>query len=54
MKAKYFNKSEEERVFYSTLKEKVQLQFNDKQIGHGNVIFWRKGIFGFYFVIPVM
>lgn len=47
MKAKYFNKSEEERVFYSTLKEKVRLQFNDKQIGHGNVTFWRKGIFWF-------
>lgn len=47
MKAKYFNKSEAERVFYSTLKEKVRLQFNDKQIGHGNVIFWRKGIFWF-------
>ncbi|VXB07571.1 conserved membrane hypothetical protein [Flavobacterium sp. 9AF] len=47
MKTKYFNKSEEEKLFYTVLKEKVYNRLENKQISYGNFIFWRKGILWF-------
>ena len=47
MKAKYFNKSEEEKHFYLVLKKRVYEKLGDTLIHYGNTKFWVKGIFWF-------
>ena len=45
MKAKYFNKSEEEKAFFLTLKKRVHHQLTGKNISYGDFRFWFKGLF---------
>lgn len=45
MKAKYFNKSKEEKVFFSTLKERVHQKLEHKNVAYGDARFWFKGVF---------
>lgn len=43
MKAKYFNKSEEERAFFLTLRERVYHKLSGKRVWFGDYKFWIKG-----------
>lgn len=45
MKAKYFNKSEDEKLFFLSLKERVYAKLNNETIHYGTRQFWVKGIF---------
>ena len=45
MKAKYFNKSADEKLFFLALKEKVNDKLKDKAVSHGDARFWFKGLF---------
>ncbi|CAD0003639.1 fatty acid desaturase family protein [Flavobacterium chungangense] len=45
MKAKYFNKSADEKLFFLALKEKVNDKLKDKTVSHGGARFWFKGLF---------
>ena len=45
MKAKYFNKSKEEQLFFFTLKNRVYDKLSDKSISYGDTRFWVKGFF---------
>lgn len=46
MKAKFFNKSDEhEKEFFMNLKSKVSDELKDKEISHGDINFWIKGLF---------
>jgi len=45
MKAKYFNKSEEEKAFFLKLRERVHDKLKGKKIWFGDYRFWTKGIF---------
>lgn len=45
MKAKYFSKSEEEKMFFSTLKQRVHEKLKGKTISYGDARFWFKGLF---------
>lgn len=45
MKAKYFNKSADEKLFFSTLKERVNEKLKHKNVAYGDARFWFKGLF---------
>jgi len=45
MKAKYFNKSKEEKEFFSTLKNRVHEKLKDREVSYGDFRFWFKGLF---------
>lgn len=46
MKAKYFNKSDErEKLFFRSLKDRVNEQLQYKNVSSGNFSFWAKGLF---------
>lgn len=45
MKARYFNKSDEEKLFYTHLKNRVSKKLEHKETSYGDFSFWIKGIF---------
>ncbi len=45
MKAKYFNKSEEEKMFFLELKRRVNKKLETKEVTYGDFSFWFKGFF---------
>lgn len=46
MKAKYFSKSEEEKMFFSVLKQRVHEKLKSKTISYGDARFGLKVCFG--------
>ncbi|RZJ52545.1 MAG: hypothetical protein EOO44_11440 [Flavobacterium sp.] len=45
MKAKYFSKSEDEKLFFNALKNRVHEKLEGKNVSYGDLRFWFKGLF---------